>query len=97
MDSLIEKIVEKLQRLPEPALQQVVDFVDYLAWRRTNREEPSLSVVEDDLWEEHDAAWLEKDLSNLGSYEPYDWQPGEIGEGIPVRYIPRMGVVISEE
>jgi hypothetical protein len=97
MDSLIEKIVEKLQRLPEPALQEVVDFVDFLAWRRMNRESPSLSVAGDDLWEKHDVAWLETDLSNLGSYEPYDWQPGEMGEGLPVRYIPGMGVVITEE
>lgn len=28
-----EKIVEKLQSLPEPALQEVLDFVDFLVLR----------------------------------------------------------------
>lgn len=97
MDSLIEKIVEKLQRLPEPALQEIIDFVDFLTWQRINRESPSSSVAGDDLREEHDVAWLETDLSNLGSYEPYNWQPGEMGEGLPVKYVPGMGLVIAEE
>lgn len=57
---------------------EVLDFVDFLEWRKVNRQESSLSVADD---EEQDTAWLETDLSNLGSYEPYDWQPGEIGEG----------------
>jgi hypothetical protein len=94
MDSLKEKIAEKLEHLPETALQEVLDFVDFLAWRKTNRQESSSSATDN---EEQDTAWLETDLSNLGSYEPYDWQPGEIGEGLPVRYIPGIGVVIVEE
>ena len=97
MDSLIEKIVEKLQHLPEPALQKIIDFVDFLTWQSINRDSPSLSVAGDDLQEEHEMAWLETDLSNLGSYESYDWQPGEIGEGLPVKYIPGMGLVIVEK
>lgn len=98
MDSLKEKIVEKLQNLPESALQEVLDFVDFLAWRKANREESSLSsVAGDDLREEGDAAWLETDLSNLGSYEPYDWEPGELGEGLPVKYVPGVGIVIVKE
>lgn len=95
MDSLKQKIVEKLGHLPVTALQEVLNFVDFLEWR-TNREQPLTSVV-DNLGEEHDEAWLESDVSNLGSYEPYDWQPGEIGEGCPVRYISGVGVVIVEE
>lgn len=96
MDSLKQKIIDKLEHLPETALQEVINFVDFLEWRKTNSEQPLTSVVEN-LGEEHDEAWLESDLSNLGSYEPYDWQPGEIGEGCPVRYIPGVGVVIVEE
>lgn len=64
-------------------------------WWRKNRKEPLTSVV-DDWEEEQDEVWLD-DLSNLESYEPYDWQSGEIGEGLPVRYIPGVGVVIVEE
>ncbi|MFE1748693.1 hypothetical protein [Coleofasciculus sp. H7-2] len=26
--------------------------------------------------------------------EPYDWEPGEIGEGYPVKYIPGKGIVV---
>jgi hypothetical protein len=97
MDSLKEKIVEKLESLPEIALQEVLEFLDFVVWRNRNRENSSLSVSGDDLREEQDAAWLETDLSNLGSYDPYDWEPGEMGEGVPVKYVPGMGVVIVEE
>lgn len=84
MDSLKHKIVEKLEHLPVTALQQVLNFVDFLEWRKTN-------VV--DLGEEHDKAWLESDLSNKGSYEPEDWQPGEIEEGCRVEYVGGVLVV----
>ena len=93
MDSLKEKILEKLERLPENAQQEVLDFLQFLEWRKENRQESQLSVVN----EESDAGWLETDLSNLGSYEPYDWQPGELDKGFPVKYVPGMGVVIVEE
>lgn len=42
-----------------------------------------------------DAAWLDSDLSHLGSYEPYDWQPGELEAGLPVKYIPGKGLLNS--
>ena len=97
MDSLKEKIVEKLESLPEMALQEVMDFLYFVVWRNQSRENSSLSLAGDDLREEQDDAWLETDLSNLESYEPYDWEPGEMGEGLPVKYVPGMGVVIVEE
>jgi len=28
--------------------------------------------------------WLESDLSGLDNYESYEWQEGELQEGIPV-------------
>lgn len=93
MDSLKEKILEKLERLPENAQQEVLDFVQFLEWRKENRQESQLSVVN----EESDAGWLETDLSNLGRYEAYDWQPGELDKGLPIKYVPGMGVVIVEE
>lgn len=95
MDSLKQKIIEKLEHLPETALQEVINFVDFLEWRKTNSQQPLTSVV-DNLREEHDEAWLESDLSNLGSYEPYDWQPGEIGEGCPIEYVGGVLVVKAQ-
>jgi hypothetical protein len=52
--------------------------------------------VEDqaDLTEE-DKAWLQPDTSSLGSHETYDWQPGEIEEGLPIEYMPGKGLVIN--
>jgi len=40
--------------------------------------------------------WLETDLSRLGEIEPYDWAPGEIEQGKPLRFVPGKGVVIGE-
>ena len=85
MDSLKEKILEKLERLPENAQQEVLDFVEFLEWRKENRQESRLSVVSEELDKKSDAGWLESDLSNLGSYEPYDWQPGELDKGLPIK------------
>ncbi|MHC5824281.1 MAG: hypothetical protein ACYT04_52705 [Nostoc sp.] len=97
MDSLKEKILEKLEHLLKNAQQEVLDFVQFLEWRKENRQESQLSIVSEELDEESDAGWLETDLSNLGSYEPYDWQPGELEKGLPVKYLPGMGVVIVQE
>ncbi|MBD2514466.1 hypothetical protein H6G93_05490 [Nostoc sp. FACHB-973] len=97
MNFLQAKILEKLERLTENAQQQVLDFVEFLEWRKDNCQESQLSVVSEELDEESDMGWLETDLSNLGSYEPYDWQPGELEKGLPVKYVPEMGVVIVEQ
>ena len=53
-------------------------------------------VEDNELWKE-DAAWLESDISNLGGYEPTIGKPGEMGEGLLVKYISGVGVVIVEE
>ena len=40
--------------------------------------------------------WLDKDISRLEDYEPYDW--GEIDPltlGKPVKYIPNIGLVVE--
>lgn len=42
-------------------------------------------------------SWLESDLSHLGEFEPYDWEPGELEAGHPVRYVPGIGVVIDRK
>lgn len=97
MDSLKQRLMEKLDHLLEPELNEVLDFVNFLSWRRINHKNSSQPVIDDELRKKQDAMELESDVSDLGNYEPYDWQPGELGEGRPVRYVPEMGVVIVEE
>jgi len=43
--SLKGLIVEKLERLPGPALQEVLDFVEFLSQRRAPAEDPILAVA----------------------------------------------------
>lgn len=96
MDFLKDQINEKLENLPEKALEQVLEFVNFLEWRKSNNNQSLLSVNSEKFSEE-DEKWLETDLSNLGSYEPYEWEPGELDEGLPVKHIPGKGIVIVEE
>ncbi|MBD1843700.1 hypothetical protein H6F89_09865 [Cyanobacteria bacterium FACHB-63] len=46
--------------------------------------------------ENEDAAWLNSDLSNLGSSGNYEWQPGELEAGKPITFVPGHGLVIEE-
>ena len=45
MTSLRERIVAKLQDLPEPDLREVLTFVDFLTWRNMREEEPLLTIA----------------------------------------------------
>jgi hypothetical protein len=45
MVALRERIVEKLEYLPESNLRQVLSFVEFLMWRATDQDEPLLSVA----------------------------------------------------
>lgn len=38
MKTLIEQIVAKLHKLPEPNVQEVLDFVEILAWYRGRKD-----------------------------------------------------------
>ena len=38
-------IVEKLERLPGPALQEVLDFIEFLSQRKAPPEDPVLAVA----------------------------------------------------
>ena len=42
---LKERIVEKMDDLPEPALREVLNFVEFLTWRATAQNEPLLSIA----------------------------------------------------
>jgi hypothetical protein len=43
--SLKESIRERLEQLPEPALQEVLDFVDFISQKTGIPEEPMLAVA----------------------------------------------------
>ncbi|KJH71191.1 hypothetical protein [Aliterella atlantica] len=58
MDSLKQKIVEKLEHLPVTALQEVLNYVDFLEWRKTDRKR-SLTFAVDNLEKEREEAWRE--------------------------------------
>ena len=45
MIALRERIVDKLEYLPESNLRQVLSFVEFLTWRATEQDEPLLSVA----------------------------------------------------
>jgi hypothetical protein len=52
MNTLKEKIVDKLEIIPEIDLQEILDFVDFLAWRKMTRSK-SLSSDEEVLnWQQ---------------------------------------------
>ena len=96
MSSLKAKIVQQLDYLPENALKQVLDFVEFLTWRKTANSGLKSTLAEENS-EQEDIAWLETDLSNLGEYEPYEWQPAELEQGLPVEIDTEKGVVIVQE
>jgi hypothetical protein len=62
MTALQERIMEKLQQLPEPALREVFDFVEFLAWRASPQEDPLLSVAGILSGEPISAADIEEEL-----------------------------------
>jgi hypothetical protein len=45
-----------------------------------------MDAIKNEIVQE-DIDWLESDLSNLDNYEPYEWQEGELQEGLPVKFI----------
>ncbi len=51
--------------------------------------------AEQGLFEREDRSWMGSDLSHLNEFEPYEWEEGELEEGIPVRYTPGVGIVIE--
>ena len=51
-----------------------------------------MDAIKNEIVQE-DIDWLESDLSNLDNYEPYEWQEGELQEGLPVRFIAETGKI----
>ena len=94
MTALRDKISEKLQDLPEVNLQEALDFIEFLIWKG-NKTRAANSQTENAVVTHEDRAWLETDWSNLGSYEPYDWQPGEREVGAAVTVVPGERIFIE--
>lgn len=45
MLTLKDSIIEKLEQLPEPALREVLDFVEFISAKALAQEEPLLAVA----------------------------------------------------
>jgi hypothetical protein len=42
-----------------------------------------------------DRAWLDADLAPDLADDRYDWQEGELQAGVPVKFIPGLGIVVE--
>ncbi|WP_103667739.1 hypothetical protein [Pseudanabaena sp. BC1403] len=75
MNTIKSEIVQRLEIISDDKLREVLSFLNYLVWQTEN----SRTLEDTD--------WLESDLSSLDNYEPYEWQEGELQEGLPVKFI----------
>jgi len=75
MNTIKNEIVQRLEIIPDNKLREVLSFLNYLVWQTENSRT------------QEDTDWLESDLSSLDTYEPYEWQEGELQEGLPVKFI----------
>ena len=62
MNELKENIIERLDGLPEPALQEVMDFVAFLAWRGFGEDAALLDLAGQLLGEPISHAAIEAEL-----------------------------------
>jgi hypothetical protein len=67
--SVRDEIIKKLQDLPEPALREVSDFVDFVKWRAQHEDEPLLSVAGILSGEPMSAGEIEAELYGSGAAE----------------------------
>jgi hypothetical protein len=79
MNTLRTQVVQSLEVIPDERLGEVLDFLNYLV------------RSQDNLQTRQDSDWLESDLSGLESYDSYEWQEGELEEGLPVKFIAETG------
>ena len=75
MSAIKNEIVQRLEIIPNDELREVLSFLNYLVWQTENSRT------------REDTDWLESDLSSLDNYESYEWQEGELQEGLPVKFI----------
>jgi hypothetical protein len=79
MNSLRTQVVQSLEVIPDERLGEVLDFLRYLVQSPENDQT------------QQDTDWLESDLSGLESYDAYEWQEGELEEGLPIKSIAETG------
>ena len=75
MNTIKSEIVQRLEIIPDDKLREVLSFLNYLLQQTENSRT------------QEDTDWLESDLSGLDNYESYEWQEGELQEGLPVKFI----------
>ena len=66
MNAIKNKIVQRLEIIPDDKLREVLSFLNYLVWQTENSRT------------QEDTDWLDSDVSSLDNYEPYEWQEGEL-------------------
>ena len=81
MNTIRNEIAQRLDVIPDDKLREVLNFLNYLVWQTENHRT------------QEDIDWLESDISGLDNYEPYEWQKGELQEGLPVRLIAGTGKI----
>ena len=79
MNALRKQIEQRLGVIFDDKLAEVLIFLNYIVWQNEN------SRTQEDI------NWLERDLSSLENYEPYEWEEGELQEGLPVKLIVETG------
>ena len=72
MNTIKSEIVQRLEIIPDDKLREVLSFLNYLLQQTENSRT------------QEDTDWIESDLSGLDSYESYEWQEGELQEGLRV-------------
>ncbi len=75
MNTIKSEIVQRLDIIPDDKLREVLSFLNYLVWQTENSRT------------QEDTNWLDSDLSGLDNYEPYEWQEGELQEGLSVKFV----------
>ena len=81
MNTIRNEIAQRLGVIPDDKLREVLNFLNYLLWQTKNPRT------------QEDTDWLEIDLSGLDNYDPYEWQEGELHEGLPVKFIAETGKI----
>ena len=81
MNAIKNEIVQRLEVTPDDKLREVLNFLNDLVWQTENSRT------------QEDTDWLDSDLSSLDNYEPYEWQEGELREGLPVKFIAETGKI----
>jgi hypothetical protein len=79
MNTLRTQVMQSLEVIPDERLGEVLDFLNHLVQLPENYQT------------QQDTDWLESDLSGLESYDAYEWQEGELEEGLPVKFIAETG------